>query len=104
MKKDSQNLERLIIDLVERQLSSFRYDLANPGKLAELHNTTESEAVREEADKHFYTITAYTELAMIQDNGMSEDTCKKLIELNDECSALMRSLDYLFSRPAHNKP
>ncbi|MCX4030301.1 hypothetical protein H0A36_26860 [Endozoicomonas sp. SM1973] len=88
-----QSLEQLIVQLAQAHLDDFRRIKANPKTMAELYELSEEETVRFNAIKSYTKIQAFTDITRLADHGLSPETSQQLLEIEEQASALLGTLE-----------
>jgi hypothetical protein len=84
-------LEKTIIKVTEQHVRELRSWIANPDDLDD-HRQVE---IPDAASR----VWALTHLASLVNSGLSDGGIKRLQELEKECNALLRTLDWISVRP-----
>lgn len=95
-------LEKAIISSLNRYLKEIRHYVSNDieasgaKELAEEIGESEDDVLRNQVSNAFIALTALTELAHIQDSGLSEQSYQEILAIEKEANRLIRTFGWMY--------
>lgn len=97
-------LENTIISMAKQMLLEMRHLIATPMNteedqaMAKKFNITTDDLRNNEIANKMIEVKTLTQISFHVDNGLSEKATKELHKIDDECSGLMRTHAWIFSK------